>query len=218
MTVAKNSSLPNYTNISRKLSFGAERMANNLSRRLRLTAISLLSITLNAESNCILSFILLILSNDSNDTMHRCKFPVKRHAGINSTGNLKRHVTACQPELDLRPQQQMMQSRFVNGSTYTREKARTILAIWIARRRRPFKMIEDPEFIEYSKMLHSQVQIPSRCSLANDIKTLHRLTSVKISQRLKVRDCHFHFHSTSNVLLPRIPQDSFIALLTCGRT
>jgi hypothetical protein len=76
----------------------------------------------------------------------------------------------------------------MNGSTYTRERTRTILAIWITRRRRPFKLVEDPEFITYSKMLNARVMIPSRASLTRDIKSLHRLTTTKIIQRLKVRD------------------------------
>lgn len=129
------------------------------------------------------SFILV----SSHHTIHRCQFPVKRHAGINSTGNLNRHLQLCQPEVDIRPQQQMMQT-FMNGSTYTRERTRTILAIWITRRRRPFKLVEDPEFITYSKMLNARVMIPSRASLTRDIKSLHRLTTTKIIQRLKVRD------------------------------
>jgi hypothetical protein len=106
----------------------------------------------------------------------RCGEGKVRHSGDSSTGNLNKHVKACFPDADLKPQQTMMQTTFANGSTYTREKARSLLAIWVTRCRRPFSIVEDEEFVTFARMLNGRVELPSRASITRDIKSLHVLT------------------------------------------
>jgi hypothetical protein len=81
-----------------------------------------------------------------------------------------------------------MMKGFASGSnlSYKREKVRSIITIWISRRRRPYSIVSDPEFIALLKMLNNQVKIPSRVTVSCDVQMLYKLTRVKVQRRLKV--------------------------------
>ncbi|TDL13119.1 hypothetical protein BD410DRAFT_735688, partial [Rickenella mellea] len=76
-----------------------------------------------------------------------------------STSNLKRHVDECSP--DNAPATSLLK-KFLGGATYDKAKFRFLMAIWIARRHRPFLIAEDPEHHQMFVMLYADVDIPSR--------------------------------------------------------
>lgn len=79
-----------------------------------------------------------------------------------------------------------MMKGFTSGSTYKREKVRSLISIWVSRRRRPFSIVGDPEFVALCKMLNGRAEIPCGVTVSTDVKMLYQLTRVKVQQRLKV--------------------------------
>lgn len=77
-----------------------------------------------------------------------------------------RHVTKCEPKPT--PESDAITS-FAQGSTYSPARVRFYLAMWCARRHRPFLMVEDAEFRSLVKMLYGRVEIPSRVTVSRDI-------------------------------------------------
>lgn len=126
----------------------------------------------------------------TTDTLsaNRCGEDLTRNSGVSSTGNLNNHVKACSLKDDLRSQQDLMDSTFARGSTYTWEKARTLIMLWIACRRRPYSIVEDPELLELIKMLHTRAEIPCCMTVSNDIRTLYQLSVTRIREQLKVSE------------------------------
>lgn len=89
--------------------------------------------------------------------------------GLNdeSTGNLNRHIKSCDPEATAETQ---LITDFAQGANYSYVWLRFLLVMWIARRHRPFTIVEDPEFCEILRMLYVRVQIPSRIMVSRDLK------------------------------------------------
>lgn len=114
---------------------------------------------------------------------------VNRERFDDSTGNLAAHVKICNPK------EMEMESitAFANGSTYSGPRMRYLLAIWCARRHRPFKIVEDPELVEIFGMLYSRAEIPSRVMISRDINEIFNLAKTNVAQSLQVRDmlCSF---------------------------
>ncbi|TDL16105.1 hypothetical protein BD410DRAFT_731741, partial [Rickenella mellea] len=113
----------------------------------------------------------------------------------NSTSNLKRHVDECSPALDDARAQAVLKD-YLRGSTYDKAKFRFVIAIWIARRHRPFAIAEDPELQHLFMMLYGKVDIPSRFTVSRDIKEIFIMTKEALSERFKV--C-YHYTSTSRL-------------------
>jgi hypothetical protein len=55
---------------------------------------------------------------------------------------------------------------FAQGSTYNPHKFRMKIAIWIARRHRPFSITEDDELIDIFMDLNNKVEVPSRFTVS----------------------------------------------------
>ena len=100
-----------------------------------------------------------------------------------STGNLRRHVLACDPEET--PENEMITS-YAQGVTYSAPRVRFLLAMWCARRHRPFAIVDDPEFRELLGMLYARVQIPSRHTVSRDVQTIMDDTRARVLQHFKV--------------------------------
>ncbi|KAJ7911759.1 hypothetical protein B0H13DRAFT_1614225, partial [Mycena leptocephala] len=96
----------------------------------------------------------------------------------NTTSNLLNHTRDCAHKPDLLSQQGMMHS-FASGSTYKREKLRTLTTLWVTRRRRPFKIVEDPEFREIIHLLNPSAHTHSAVTQARDVKHLYKLSRNK---------------------------------------
>ncbi|KAJ7257414.1 hypothetical protein C8J57DRAFT_976730, partial [Mycena rebaudengoi] len=90
-----------------------------------------------------------------------------------TTSNLLNHQRDCSPKSDLHPQQGLMQS-FVSGSTYKREKLRTLTALWVTRRRRPFRIVQDPEFRAIIRLLNPLAHTHSASTQARDVQSLYK--------------------------------------------
>ena len=110
-----------------------------------------------------------------------------RIAHEDSTSNLLRHVRTCEPPETAETEVIMS---FAAGSTYSKAKFRYLLAIWCARRHRPFSVVEDPEFREVVRMLYGRAEIPSRISVSRDIQHLLEYSRVRLINKLLVRRWH----------------------------
>lgn len=61
---------------------------------------------------------------------------------------------------------------FASGTTYSPARLRYYLALWCARRHRPFVIVDDEEFRALLHMLYGRVEIPSRVTVGRDIKVM----------------------------------------------
>jgi hypothetical protein len=108
---------------------------------------------------------------------------VTRARHDDSTSNLVCHVHNCDK---IAPPGSGSIMAFAQGSTYTPHKLRMKIALWIARRHRPFSIIEDPELIDILIDLNSKVVTPSRYTVSRDVKEIFQMSRSKVSQILKV--------------------------------
>jgi hypothetical protein len=121
-----------------------------------------------------------------------------RHSGCNTTSNLINHVTQCNAKHDIRPQQQVM-SAFASGLTYTRERLRTLTVRWVAGRRRPMSIVDDPEFLDIIKLLHPQAAVPSRITVGRDIKMMYTMTKANVRNIIQVSNHNSNgYHTNRN--------------------
>ncbi|EIW51400.1 uncharacterized protein TRAVEDRAFT_137466, partial [Trametes versicolor FP-101664 SS1] len=104
-----------------------------------------------------------------------------------STANLKHHVDSCEP--DDTPKGEKI-SAFAHGVTYTPPRMRLFLALWCARRHRPYAIVEDLELQSIFRMLYAKVKIPSRSTVSRDIQLLHQEMKSALVALLLVSECH----------------------------
>ncbi|OJT06793.1 hypothetical protein TRAPUB_2358 [Trametes pubescens] len=107
--------------------------------------------------------------------MHKfvCKFhpskAVLRADYEDSTTNLKRHAELCDPPET--PATEMI-TAYASGVSYSPSRMRYLIAMWCARRHRPFSIVEDEEFREILHMLYPKVSLPSRFTVSRDIQMI----------------------------------------------
>ena len=92
------------------------------------------------------AYLLSSVCQFSDEQWTELRYPsrhVDRTDYEDSTGNLRRHVLACDP--DETPENEMITS-YAQGVTYSAPRVRFLLAMWCARRHRPFAIVDDPEF------------------------------------------------------------------------
>ena len=100
-----------------------------------------------------------------------------------STGNLSRHVKMCEPQ---DTQEAEMITAFAAGVTYSPARLRFLLAMWVARRHRPFTVVEDPEFQQIVRMLYAKAQLPSHVTLLCDVQAIFAECKGKLIDYLQV--------------------------------
>ena len=105
----------------------------------------------------------------------------------NSTSNLVRHARSC-TGVSTRGSSSI--AAFAQGSTYTPHKFRMKLAIWVARRHRPFTIVEDEELVDIFTDLNNKVEVPSRFTVSRDVKEIFNMSCVKVAEILKVCAVH----------------------------
>ena len=110
-----------------------------------------------------------------------------------STSNLVRHVDRCDPNGSSATR---AMSAFAHGSTYSPGSFRLKLAIWIAKRHRPFAIVGDPEFLELLASLNHNVSVPSCTTVSRDIQEIFQVSREQVATILKVR---FHDYLCHNV-------------------
>lgn len=116
-----------------------------------------------------------------------CRHPSKhvdRMEYQDSTGNLARHVKMCEP--DDTPQVEQI-TAYAHGATYSPERLCFLIAMWCARRHRPFSIVEDPEFQEIVRMLYNKAKIPSRMSVSRDVRAIFNECKERVCRMFKVR-------------------------------
>ncbi|OJT01618.1 hypothetical protein TRAPUB_7922 [Trametes pubescens] len=107
--------------------------------------------------------------------MHRfiCKKHPLKHVDRSdyedSTGNLGRH-----------------------GTQYSYARVRFYLAMWCARRHRPFTIVEDPELLMLLKMLYGRVELPKRLTVSRDVQFIHTTSKTRLVIMFKGLPCRIH--------------------------
>ena len=74
---------------------------------------------------------------------------------------------------------------YTAGTSYSASKAHFLLASWCANHARPFVIVKDPEFVEYSHMLYSKVDIISPSIISRDIIEMHSIAQNNVIEKLK---------------------------------
>ena len=113
-----------------------------------------------------------------------------------STSNLLRHVRMCEPPDTPESETLAAYASGGPGATYSKAKFRYLLALWCARRHRPFSIVEDPEFRRIVCMLYTRAETPSRISVSRDIQHLLAHARTQLIVQLAVRGfpvAHFGF-------------------------
>jgi hypothetical protein len=77
-------------------------------------------------------------------------------------------------------------SAFTSGSTYTRKQLRMLTVRWVAGRCRPMSIVSDPEFLKIVRMLNPQAEVPSRNTVAQDIKAIYLMANANLKNILQV--------------------------------
>jgi hypothetical protein len=108
---------------------------------------------------------------------------VTRTRHDDSTSNLVRHVKLCS---GVSAGGSSSITAFAQGSTYTPHKFPMKLAIWVARRHRPFTIVEDEELVDIFRDLNNKVQVPSRFTVSRDVKEIFDMSRLKVAEILKV--------------------------------
>jgi len=101
-----------------------------------------------------------------------------------STSNLVCHAKACDGGAIATSSNSI--AAFAQGSTYTPQKFRMKLALWVAHRHRPFSIVEDDELIDIFMDLNNKVEVPSHFTMSRDVKEIFDLSRVKVAAILKV--------------------------------
>ena len=90
------------------------------------------------------------------------------------------------------------------------------IALWVARRHRPFAIVKDNELVDIFTDLNNKVEVPSRFTVSRDVKEIFLMSRLKVSKILKVCDViHFIICSdpTNN---NRLITESYTSVPTAG--
>jgi hypothetical protein len=115
-----------------------------------------------------------------------CRTPsvkVTRVRHDDSTSNLIRHTKICDSGTLVAVGSL---KDFAHSSTYTPHKLRVKLALWVARRHRPFVIVEDNELLDIFMDLNNKVEVPSWFTVSHDIKEIFDMSHKQVAQILKV--------------------------------
>jgi len=119
---------------------------------------------------------------------------VTRARHDDSTSNLMRHTRECD---HINSSGSGSITAFAQGSTYTPQKHRMKIALWVARRNRPFAIVEDSELLDIFYDLNSKVVTPSRYTVSRDVKEIFQMSRIKVAEILKVRIQFYCFFVSS---------------------
>jgi hypothetical protein len=162
-----------------------------------------------------LHFLLLPTSLMHAYSNHRSpSVVVTRARHDDSTSNLMRHVRWCDHTAE--PGSGSI-TVFAQGSTYTPHKHRMKIALWVARRHRPFSIVEDPELLDIFTDLNNKAVTPSRYTVSRDVKEIFQLSRKKVSELLKVIALHWTINLANARFSSRDILESCICVQTDGR-
>jgi hypothetical protein len=101
-----------------------------------------------------------------------------------STKNLLDHQRTCDPA-DTPEARQIV--AFASGATYSPARFRYLLAMWCARRHRPFNIVKDQELIDIFTMLYIRVDVPHPTTVSRDVREIFQLCKKNVIDTLQVR-------------------------------
>jgi hypothetical protein len=104
-----------------------------------------------------------------------------------STGNFNAHIKRCDPK------NKGNIADFATGSTYTAAGFRLKLALWTARRKRPYTIVADPELVDIFKMLYNKVDIPCERTVSRDVQDIYRVSKSYVREVLSEHVGKIHF-------------------------
>lgn len=97
------------------------------------------------------------------------------------TSNLKNHVKRCAPSKGVKTIED-----HIPGAKYTKALMRFKLLTWVARRHRPYSIVEDPELRDIFQMLYARVEVPSARTISRDVQEVFELSRLNLIAMLKV--------------------------------
>ena len=129
------------------------------------------------------TLLFLAASTVSYDLYRNPSVIVTRVRHDESTSNLVRHSDRCTPSSTTAASSI---TSFAHGSTYSYPKFHVKLALWVARRHRPFSIVEDDELIDIFMDLNNKVEVPSRVTVSRDVKEIFQISRTKVAEILQV--------------------------------
>src|SRR5260221_7454019 len=99
-----------------------------------------------------------------------------------STSNLNRHVQRCAPANSAESRAMVF---YAHGSSYNAAKHRLKIVLWVARRNRPFAIIEDPELLDIFHDLNAACETPGRRTVARDIQEVFLISRKRLGELLQ---------------------------------
>ena len=112
-------------------------------------------------------------STVSYDLYRNSSVIVTRVRHDKSTSNLVRHSDRCTPSSTTVASSI---TSFAHGSTYSYPKFRVKLALWVARRHRPFSIVEEDELIDIFMDLNNKVEVPSCVTVSHDVMEIFQIS------------------------------------------
>ena len=100
-----------------------------------------------------------------------------------STSNLNRHVQHCSPANSAESRAMMV---YAHSSSYNPAKHRLKIALWVARRNRPFAIVEDTELLEIFHDLNAACETPGRRTVARNIQEVLLVSRKRLGKILQV--------------------------------
>lgn len=104
-----------------------------------------------------------------------------QHDKISS--NLQRHAQACTPA---NTDESRAMWNYAHSSQYNQERHRMKIALWIARRNRPFSIVKDEELLDIFYDLNSACITPKRRTVSRNIQQIFLLSREKLGALLQV--------------------------------
>ncbi|KAJ3516930.1 hypothetical protein NMY22_g14084 [Coprinellus aureogranulatus] len=109
-----------------------------------------------------------------------------------STSNLNRHDRDCpHAPANATPESRALVA-YVGGSQYTESRHRLKIVVWIARRVRPYSIVEDDELLDIFRDLHGPCKTVSRHTVSRDIIEVHGLTKEAVISWLQKVEGKIH--------------------------
>ena len=154
------------------------------------------------------SEVQVYLQNVSHESLSRCN-PSTDRSSRNpssslirarhdaSTSNLLNHLTKCAPK------KKGTIVKHIPGANYTKALMRMLLMLWVARRHRPYAIVEDPELRRIFTMLYAMVEVPSARTISRDVIEIFEMSRRNIVSMLEV--CNSYTLRAISVLLMRPP-------------
>lgn len=94
------------------------------------------------------------------------------------------HMKRCAPPVE------GMIEEHVAGANYSKALMRFLLTCWVARRHRPYAIVEDPELLQIFRMLYGKVEVPSARTISRDVQEVFQMSKLNVISLLKVRGSH----------------------------